>query len=672
MSSTTRQLATRRKKQKNAGGRRAQLQPGDTLQDRYKVMGTLGVGGFSSVYQARDMRFPNVTRLCAIKEMIHISANSETRALARRSFETEASILATLEHPAVPDVFDYFFESERSYLVMEFIRGKDLEHTLEERTSPVSQDEVLDWMLQICEVLFYLHSHQPQPIVFRDLKPSNIMLDQHGNIRLIDFGIAKVFQGGAKGTMIGTEGYSPPEQYRGESSPAGDVYALGATMHHLLTMKDPRLEAPFSWHERKVRDYNNSVSPELEAVINRSLSYKATDRYKDAAALREALQAIRAGTAQLKPPSVFISSETQTASPASYAPSSTPPSPVVAPSASPAASPNFAPPTVTQQPADEGNVAPLWIFKCEDEIRSKPAVADKTVYVGAYDNNLYALNIQDGSFRWKYPATDGIGSAPFVYKNDVFIGSTDNKLYSINRHTGRLQWRFETQGSVYSSPRAEYDHVFFGSDDEHLYAVNAQNGRELWKSAAHSPVRSTPLVTEECVFFGTEGGYVYSLDLRSKLRWQFQAKRAITSSPTAAEDMLFVGSLDATVYALDINSGWAVWRARTTRPIISSPVVDNGIVFIGSSDNRMYAFDVFSGRQIWSYETGGQVASSPTVYNNVVYFGSTDGYIYSLDAKKGRLRWRYKTGGYVISSPTIDKDVLYIGSSDHHLYAISL
>lgn len=669
MASTTRQLATRRKNQKGSGARRAQLQPGDTLQDRYKVMGTLGVGGFSSVYQARDMRFPNVTRLCAIKEMVHISASSETRALARRSFETEASILATLEHPAVPDVFDYFSESERSYLVMEFIRGKDLEGTLEDRSSPVTQDEVLRWILQICEVLVYLHSHQPKPIVFRDLKPSNIMLDQHDNIRLIDFGIAKVFQGGAKGTMIGTEGYSPPEQYRGEASPAGDVYALGATMHHLLTLKDPRLEAPFSWHERKLSDYNSSISPLMESTVNRCLSYKAADRYKDAMELREALLAVQSGQASAATAVPLTGSLPPTAPPAAGMVTPAQPSSPSVPV--PQSTPIQATPTISAY-ADEGSVKPMWVFKCEDEIRSQPAVADKTVYVGAYDNNLYALNVQDGSFRWKYPATDGIGSAPFVYKNDVFIGSVDNKLYSINRHTGRLQWSFATQGAVYSSPRAEFDHVFFGSDDEHIYAVNASNGRELWKYRAHSPVRSTPMVTDEAVYFGTEGGYVYSTDLRSKLKWQFQAKRAVTSSPTIAEDMVFVGSLDSTVYALDINSGWAVWRARTTRPIISSPTVADGMVYIGSSDGRLYALDIFSGRQIWSFDTQGQIASSPIVYNGAVYFGSTDCYIYSVDAKKGRVRWRYKTNGYVISSPTIDKDVLYIGSSDHHLYAIPI
>lgn len=652
-SSTTRQLAGR-SRQIGMDIKRSQLSPGDMLQNRYRIMGTLGMGGFSAVYQARDMHFASVTRLCAIKEMINVSSDQETQDLARRSFETEASILATLQHPAIPDVYDYFSQDERSYLVMEFIRGKDLEATLDDRRKMITQDEALDWSKQICEVLIFLHSHKPKPIIFRDMKPSNIMLDQRGRVRVIDFGIAKVFQqSGVKGTMIGTEGYSPPEQYRGEASPAGDIYAYGATMHHLLTMKDPRMQPPFSWQERVLTEINSTVTPAFEAIINRCLAYRAGDRYTDGMALQEAIRLLEESARPATSPAAAVpTAAVSTAAPAAVA----------------AAAADQAP-TQTES-SSEFDIKPLWTFKCEDEIRSQPVVGDGAVYVGAYDNNLYALNSKDGSFKWKYPATDGIGTSPFVYKRDVFFGSADQNLYCINRRNGRLQWTFATQGAVYSSPRAEFDHVFFGSDDGHLYAINASSGRLLWKNQSHSPVRSSPLITDEFIYYGTEGGYVFAVDLRGKVKWQFQAKRAVTSSPVFAEDMVFVGSMDATVYALDANSGWAIWRARTTRPIISTPVVNKDVVYIGSSDGKLYAFDLFNGRQLWAYETGGQVTSSPVVVDDAIYFGSTDGYVYSISLNKGKLRWRFKTGRYVVSSPTVDKTTIYIGSCDHHLYAL--
>lgn len=662
----TRELTGKKQKEtpKKTNG---QLQPGELLQSRYRIMGTLGVGGFSAVYQARDMRFSNAIKICAIKEMVSSSREEATWELTRKTFETESSILATLEHPSIPKVYDFFSEEDRNYLVMEFIRGKDLEATANERTEPIPQSEVLVWGKQICDIMVYLHSQQPDPIVFRDLKPSNLMLDQHNRIRLIDFGIAKIFKQGSKNTTVGTEGYSPPEQYRGEATPAGDVYALGASLHHLLTLKDPRLEPPFSWTERPITQFNQTVTQDFEYLINKCLAYKAADRYKDAIELKAALDAIGQGAptrtmGQPIPPQ------------AQQQPTNTAPPPQTYPTQMPTP-PQSQPPYGQEAPAQIGQtneIIPIWTFKCEDEIRSQPAVSNNFVYVGAYDNNLYAINRQDGSFRWKYPATDGIGSAPSVYKDDIYIGSVDQNLYCINRHNGHLRWQFPTMGPVYSSPRAEYDHVFFGSDDGYIYAVNVTNGRQVWKTQAHGPVRSTPLVMDDAVIVGTEGGYVFSIDLNSKVKWQFQAKRAVTSSPTAAEEMIFVGSMDSTVYALDQNSGWAIWRARTTRPIISSPTVNGDILFIGSADGKLYAFDIYTGRQVWAFETEGQVASSPLVVNDAVYFGSTDGYIYSVSTKRGKLRWRFKTKGYVISSPVVKENTIYIGSSDHVLYALPL
>jgi len=640
---TTRQLASKRGRQKP--GQRSGLQPGDMLQDRYRVVGTLGMGGFSSVYQARDMRFPNVTKLCAIKEMMISAPDPQMRELTIKSFEREASMLAMLDHPAIPDVSDYFTEGDRSYLVLELIRGKDLEVWLEDKKEFLDEKTALDWALQLCDALDHLHSQKPQPIVFRDLKPSNIMLDHYNHIRLIDFGIAKVFETGNKGTMIGTEGYSPPEQYRGQAEPAGDIYALGATLHHLLTRQDPRLEPPFTFAERPISNVNPGVSANFEAVIMRCLAYDPKDRFPNAKALKEALLAI----------SQFAPAAEATAGPemSSAAPADTVSAKVHA--------------------DDSIQVKPLWVFKCEDEIRRKATVARGMVFVGAYDNNLYAINSESGEFVWKFPASDSVGgSTPFVYEDAVFIGSADKHLYSLQAANGRMNWRFATNGPIYSSPNVRFDHVFFGSDDGFCYAVNANHGRQAWKTNAYSAVRSTPFVDEDRVFFGTEGGYIFCLELATgKIKWQSQAKRAVTSSPTVADaDIVFVGSLDSTVYALDASSGWVIWRFRTRRPIISSPVVHDGAVYIGSSDGSLYAIDMDTGRQLWAFETEGQVASSPAVWGGSVYFGSTDGNLYSLGLKRGELKWRFETQSPIISSPVIVDGTIYIGSTDHNLYAL--
>ncbi len=200
-----------------------------------------------------------------------------------QNFEREANILATLNHPSIPRIYDYFSAGNRSYLTLEFINGKDLEAIINETPGFLTEERVLGWAIELCDVLSFLHNHKPDPIIFRDMKPSNVMVNLQDHIVLVDFGIAKRFQVGQKGTMIGTEGYSPPEQYRGEAGPLADIYALGATLHHALTRRDPRLEPPFSFGERPLRKINPAVSAELEAVINTALQYNPGDRFQSAA-----------------------------------------------------------------------------------------------------------------------------------------------------------------------------------------------------------------------------------------------------------------------------------------------------------------------------------------------------------------------------------------------------
>jgi eukaryotic-like serine/threonine-protein kinase len=649
---TTRQLARKRGRAKS--GQKAGLQPGDMLQDRYRIVGTLGVGGFSSVYQARDMRFPNATKLCALKEMIISAPDPQLRELTIKSFEREASMLAMLNHPAIPDVSDYFTEGDRSYLVIELIRGKDLEVWLEEQTDLLDEETALDWSIQLCDALDHLHSQKPQAIVFRDIKPSNIMIDQYNRIRLIDFGIAKVFETGNKGTMIGTEGYSPPEQYRGQAEPAGDIYAFGATLHHLLSRQDPRLEPPFTFAERPISSVNPNVSPQLEAIIMRCLSYDPKDRFANAKALRDAFVQVQQASAM----------------------------PVVPPAVSTAVSVDGTLPPQNRVLAQEDNTAvsaspvsvikPIWTFKCEDEIRQRATVSGGMVFVGAYDNNLYAVNAESGEFTWKYPATESVGgSIPFVYEDQVYIGSADKHLYSLQLSSGRMNWKFKAEGAIYSSPVVKFDHAFFGSDDGFFYAINANHGRSAWKANVYGAVRSMPFVDDEFIYFGTESGYIFCLELASgKQKWQYQAKRAVTSSPTVKEEIVFVGSMDTTVYALDATSGYVIWRFRTRRPVISSPIVHETSVYIGSADGKLYSIDMDSGRQQWAFETEGQVNSSPAIWDDAVYFGSTDGFLYCLGQKRGDLRWKYDMGHPIVASPVIDKSKVYIGSTDHHLYVL--
>ncbi|MDH7487087.1 MAG: protein kinase [Anaerolineae bacterium] len=265
------------------------LQADTVLQARYRVTGIVGGGGMALVYRVEETH-PRPGQIWALKELRPASSSSEEQADARRQFSQEAGLLARLDHPHLPKVVDYFDESGRSYLVMEFIEGQSLEKHLEAAGRPLPEKPVLHWMIQVCQVLDYLHGQEP-PIIFRDLKPSNIMLCNTGAIKLIDFGIARTYKVGKKKDTVamGSENYAPPEQWGREQTDArSDIYALGATMYHLLAGSPPPLSClpgPLS----PPRSINPLVSPPSEQVILKAMAKDRGDRYPTAKEMAAAL-----------------------------------------------------------------------------------------------------------------------------------------------------------------------------------------------------------------------------------------------------------------------------------------------------------------------------------------------------------------------------------------------
>lgn len=606
-----------------------QLVSGTILANRYVIQDVIGVGGMGSVYLARDQHFPNVVKLVAVKEMINRAPDEMVRKTIIQNFEREANILAAINHTSIPRIYDYFSSGNRSYLTLEFVNGKDLEALINETSGFLPEERVLAWGIELCDVLHFLHNHKPDPIIFRDMKPSNVMINLQDHVVLVDFGIAKPFLVGQKGTMIGTEGYSPPEQYRGEASPLADIYSLGATLHHALTRRDPRLEPPFSFGERPIRKINPAISVELEAVINTALQYNPSDRFPTAETMKEGLIAAGRKTGLLNRVGA-----------------------------------------TTASIQAQSSIKPLWAFQCEDEIRGAPTHFGGAIYIGSYDHNLYSINAVDGTMRWKFATDGGVVSRPAVFEDNIYIGAEDKILHVVSSRTGKIVWTYYTDGYVRSSPRIAEGHVFIGSDDNYIHAVNLTTGRASWRFETAAPVRSTPFVSHDMVYAGNESGDFYGVDFRGELKWHFKAKMAVTSSPLVSDNVVFFASLDGTLYALDAHAGWVIWRFRMGKGSISSPSIADGMIFIGSADGHIYAIDAHTSKEVWRFKTDHQVASSPMIYKDAVYCGSADGNLYCLEHRTGRLRWKFATKGPIIGAPLVYDDVVYTGSVDHFLYAL--
>ncbi|MBN1261052.1 MAG: protein kinase [Anaerolineae bacterium] len=265
------------------------LLPMQILSNRYMVMEKIAEGGMGAIYQAQDRRLQ--ARVVAIKEMNALAIPETERQRVLASFAQEAELLARLDHPNLVRVTDRFQEGERHYMVMEFIEGETLETIMEARTAPFTEGEVLAWAEQLCDVLAYLHNQDP-PIIYRDIKPSNIMLvagDPDNTLKLIDFGIARFYKPGKRKDTIqfGTEGYAPPEQYgQTQTDERADVFALGAMLHQMLTLRDPSSEL---WNFPPLRKLSPAVGKRVEAAIAKAVAMKKESRHQNMAAMWEAL-----------------------------------------------------------------------------------------------------------------------------------------------------------------------------------------------------------------------------------------------------------------------------------------------------------------------------------------------------------------------------------------------
>lgn len=620
------------------------LQANTVLLARYKILGVLGGGGQGSVYQARDLNFPDVRKLVAVKEMLNPATDPNLRASTLKTFQREANILATLSHPAIPKIFDFFDQNDRAYLVMEYIHGSDLELILS-KTKELPAEKVIEWAIDLCDVLDYLHNNKPESIIFRDMKPSNVMIDSLGKVRLIDFGIAKAFVPNVKNTMIGTEGYSAPEQYKGNVSPLSDIYSLGATLHHVLTRRDPRLEPPFSFSERPITNFNPKVPPELVEIVERAVDFEADKRFQSCAEMKAALEQLR------------------------YRPLRT----LLTPGSGPLQSEGT---SFFDGMSHAGQPEPRWTFITEDEIRCNPASYRDYAFIGSYDTNVWAVKLETGEFAWKHPTNGGIASSPIIDEDSklVLFGSEDYSFNAVDYRTGRISWSYTTRDRIRSTARVAHNRVFFGSDDGRLYALMASNGRYLWAFDMGAPIRGCPFVTNELIIIGSESGEIVGLELSGARKWGFRAKRNVNSSPYVdpIEEICYIGSSDYHVYALDANSGFSSWRFRTNGPVISSPIVHDGLLYFGSADGNLYAISAQNSREKWKFTTEKPIISSPIVHNDAVYFGGTDEYFYCVDAKTGKERWKFKTNGPITSTPHIAGDVILVGSMDKTLYALPL
>ena len=332
-----------------------------------------------------------------------------------------------------------------------------------------------------------------------------------------------------------------------------------------------------------------------------------------------------------------------------------------------------------------------WSFKTGGAVESSPAVVGGVVYVGSDDNNIYALNANDGTQKWAFPTGGPVVSSPAVVNGVVYIGSNDGNVYAIDAMTGVKKWSFQslepgssTPYPVTSSPAVSGGIVYIAADS--IYALDAGTGDKVWSFPAKG-TSSSPAVANGVIYVAgscstdadrqcnpVDGAYIYALDAGTGTpKWAFPTANPVLTSPAVEYGIVYTGegSLGAKgLDALDAGTGKKLWFSPMGSDMASNPVVVDRVVYAGSHDEKLYAFDAETGSLKWTFDTGSSVMSTPAVADGMVYVGSDDPDIYALDAATGHKIWAFPIGSYAGSSPTIENGVVYTGSGDGNVYAI--
>jgi len=265
------------------------LKPGTVLRNRYRVISVVQKGAYGIVYKVEDLK---TSSIFAIKEMISNFTESIDREKARLIFEREARLLSQITHQDIPCLHNYFTDSGVYYLVMDYVEGINLSQFASRyRGKHLPERDILEWGALISDILTYLHS-LPEPIIFRDLKPANVMITPEKRVVLVDFGLAGMIKQSKKGAPRGgTPGYAAPEQYMGYAEARSDVYSLGATMYYMLSKKKPDRRGKANQIE-PLRNLNPSVSPITNALVMKAIEYDISHRFQSAEEMGEKIRAV--------------------------------------------------------------------------------------------------------------------------------------------------------------------------------------------------------------------------------------------------------------------------------------------------------------------------------------------------------------------------------------------
>ena len=324
----------------------------------------------------------------------------------------------------------------------------------------------------------------------------------------------------------------------------------------------------------------------------------------------------------------------------------------------------------------------LWTFQAADMIESTAAVVDGTVYVGALDGFLYAIDAPTGKKRWTYQASGHIKASPSVDNDVIYFGDGEGVFHAVDIATQQMKWQFKTKGEIISSATFVGDRVLFGSYDGFLYCLNRENGDLIWKFETEGYVHGTPGIwTQSIKETGDALNYTIVTGCDSYLRvlntedgtqaQQVDFGAYVGASPAISGDYVYCGTYGSEILGVNLDTGAIAWRYRHPKrrfPFFASAALTDDVVIIGGRDKMVHALSPETGKSLWTYTAKSRIESSAVIVGTRAFLGTTGGMLIALDVSTGESVWEFVTGSSIVASPSVADNRLYIGTEDGILY----
>jgi outer membrane protein assembly factor BamB len=315
-----------------------------------------------------------------------------------------------------------------------------------------------------------------------------------------------------------------------------------------------------------------------------------------------------------------------------------------------------------------------WRFKTKDSIEGTAAIANHVVYVGSFDEHLYALDLGAGTLKWKYKA-GLIKTSVGVRGDTVYAGNADGVVHAVNAADGTKRWSYDTQTEITSGISFAGENILFGSGDETLYCLS-RDGKERWKfKVPGGPVMGTPAVVDGRTFAAGCDSTLHVLNTADgkEVAGTVDLGGQVGATVAVAGNELYVGTMSNEVLAVDWKKGEVLWRfeaAQRPQAFFASPAVRDQLVVAASRDKRVHALERKTGKEVWSFATDKKVDSSPVIAGDRVYVGSFDGSLYVLDLRQGKPLQKLELGSPITASGAVADNCLVIGASDGTLFCL--